>query len=358
MFVLEVNKNLAEIVESEPMTSGSSKVYLVEFHFSPEWENLNKVAVFKAGDTVVDVFLDKSNVCFMPWEVLKKHDVPVKFGVYGTKNGDIVLPTIWSTTDVILEGVVTGAEAQPPSPTLYEQLLAKLEVLDNLGDLIPGGGVDFTTDETLTLQDDVLGVTNPVNDAMSQEEFDALPPEKQNRGLYIIPDQNSSYGYDGVPIGAVISFMCKSAPNGYLICDGKTYSISHYPYLAAFFKQQFGSETYFGGSDGTFAVPDMRNLFLRGYHGEADEQLSGEIGKRQEATRHVYMEEAIGANDQQWLNIYRGSTRIQSSYEDSKDVSKAPIAFSTLTYKGSDALPQFYTSRPVNMSVLYCIKAV
>lgn len=135
MFVMNVDKNIATISTTEPMTSGSSKVYLVEFYFSPEWDDLTRVAVFRSGETIVDVILDESNICFMPWEVLVDHSVPVDFGVYGTKNGDVVLPTIWASTEDILEGVVTGADAQPPSPTLYEQLLAKMEILDKLGDL-------------------------------------------------------------------------------------------------------------------------------------------------------------------------------------------------------------------------------
>lgn len=136
MFVMEVEKNIAKITDTEPMTSGSSKVYLVKFYFSSEWDNLARVAVFKAGDTVVDVLLDDDNLCFMPWEVLVEYGRPVQFGVYGTMEGHVVLPTIWASTEVILEGVITGAAAQPPSPSLYEQLLEKLQQLDNLGDLV------------------------------------------------------------------------------------------------------------------------------------------------------------------------------------------------------------------------------
>lgn len=135
MFVMNVDKNIATISRSEPLTSGSSKVYLVEFHFSPEWDDLSRVAVFRSGDVVVDVLLDDSNVCLMPWEVLEQYGVSVAFGVYGVKDEGIVLPTIWANTEAILEGVVTGAESMPPSPTLYEQLLSKLEELENLGSL-------------------------------------------------------------------------------------------------------------------------------------------------------------------------------------------------------------------------------
>lgn len=135
MFVMQVDKNIATITDTEPMTSGSSRVYLVQFYFSEEWADLTRVAVFRAGETVVDVILDDDNVCFMPWEVLVDHGIPVQFGVYGTKDGDVVLPTIWAATEVILEGVVTGAATHPPSPDIYEQLLQRLKELDNLAEL-------------------------------------------------------------------------------------------------------------------------------------------------------------------------------------------------------------------------------
>lgn len=131
LFVMEVEKNIAKITDTEPMTSGSSKVYLVKFYFSSEWDNLARVAVFKAGDTVVDVLLDDENLCFMPWEVLVEYGRPVQFGVYGTMEGHVVLPTIWASTEIILEGVITGAAAQPLSPTLYDQILDKFNKLQD-----------------------------------------------------------------------------------------------------------------------------------------------------------------------------------------------------------------------------------
>ena len=41
--------------------------------------------------------------------------------------------------------------------------------------------------------------------------------------------------YDSTPVGTVLSFMGKTAPTGYLICDGTVYNISDYPNLANFF---------------------------------------------------------------------------------------------------------------------------
>lgn len=158
-------------------------------------------------------------------------------------------------------------------------------------------------------------------------------------------------GPDGNPIGTIISFMGHAAPTDYLICDGSVYNISDYSELAAFFREQFGSETYFGSNgDGTFAVPDMRNLFLRGYHGESEEELSGEIGEKQEGTHHQY--------DRSLGNVHVAQYNSAPSFYDVVD---EDIPRST-TYANSHStdytIPTFYTSRPVNMAVLYCIKAV
>ena len=90
------------------------------------------------------------------------------------------------------------------------------------------------------------------------------------------------------PVGTVIAFMGTIAPTGFVFCDGSELNIIDYPNLANHIETQFGSKNYFGG-DGitTFAVPDLRDEFLRGYHGDKDNQLSGEIGIHQDATQHA-----------------------------------------------------------------------
>lgn len=159
---------------------------------------------------------------------------------------------------------------------------------------------------------------------------------------------------DGNPVGAVISFLGLTAPAGYLVCDGAVHSISDYPALADFFRQQFGAANHFGG-DGTatFAVPDMRNLFLRGYHGEAEKQLSGEIGAKQEATRQVWVEiDKKGA-----MAIGKTNDVSAPLNYDELDGIQGYFGFKSI---GSDVNGRatYYTARPVNMAVLYCVKAV
>lgn len=168
-------------------------------------------------------------------------------------------------------------------------------------------------------------------------------------------------GPDGNPIGTVISFMGASAPADYLICDGAQYSISQYPALASFFEAQFGTKNHFGGNGTTtFAVPDMRNLFLRGYHGEAEEQLSGEIGEKQEATK--YSEIVSGKTSNGTPTIIGLTSQDNNMYNfpqniDTREAADKQFSFQTATFEATQSAFR-YTGRPVNMAVLYCIKAV
>ena len=166
-------------------------------------------------------------------------------------------------------------------------------------------------------------------------------------------------GGGGNPVGTVISFLGTSAPQGYLVCDGAEYEISAYPALAEFFLQQFGASNHFGG-DGTttFAVPDMRNLFLRGYHGAKEEQLSGEVGERQEATGSPFI--FIDTRTNPGITGLCGdNTSTLPIHTDSLSSDAVPSRWTQQGFKTDTnwKSSSYYTSRPVNMAVLYCIKA-
>ena len=156
------------------------------------------------------------------------------------------------------------------------------------------------------------------------------------------------------PRGTVISFMGTTAPEGYLICDGTTYNIADYSDLATFFETQFGSKNFFGG-DGTttFKVPDLRNEFLRGYHGSATDQLSGNIGVHQDPTEHLQL---IYYNQKWYLDnassspSYRNADKVVYHSRDGQ----SGFGSYTSAYVASDNF--MYTSRPTNVAVLYCIK--
>lgn len=123
MFVMYADKNKLLVQQREPVTSGSVNVYQSRFEFSPDWDGMERAVVFKAGAESRSVLLDESNTCNIPWEVLTKPDIRLQVGVYGTRGGEEVLPTIWASLGMILEGVAAGEEAHPPTPDLWEQEL-------------------------------------------------------------------------------------------------------------------------------------------------------------------------------------------------------------------------------------------
>lgn len=167
------------------------------------------------------------------------------------------------------------------------------------------------------------------------------------------------------PIGTIISYMGTRAPSDYLICDGSVYNISKYSQLANFFKEQFGAVNHFGG-DGTttFAVPDLRNLFLRGFHGEADDQLSGEIGIKQDATIIPrYISGFSGeANRPNMACYYDNTTQVSNEVTNIDTKERKPAGLYYIKTTGEAVAVnaedyKAYTPRVVNAAVLYCIKA-
>lgn len=164
-------------------------------------------------------------------------------------------------------------------------------------------------------------------------------------------------GPDCNPIGTVISFMGTKPPKDYLVCDGSIYNINDVIQLAEFFKDQFGICNYFGG-DGinTFAVPDLRNKFLRGYKGDSEEQLSGEIGERQEGTSHVNV--YVANYGRGFYCGITGSTPGANvvEYDERVDFSSSYTSNSS-SVSGNSNVPVHYKARPLNVAVLYCIKS-
>ena len=97
--------------------------YTVAFSFDSIWDGLDRTAVFQAGDSKISVILDDTNQCQIPWEVLENPRRTLEVGVYGTRNGTVVLPTVWVSLGEIKQGVSLGDNNQPPTPDVYGQIL-------------------------------------------------------------------------------------------------------------------------------------------------------------------------------------------------------------------------------------------
>lgn len=127
MFVFIASKNKLIAKQKEFVTSGSANVYKANFMFDSTWCGLKRTAVFKAGNKTVSVLLDCCGICNIPWEVLEKDGLDLFVGVYGSKDGDIILPTTWCNVGTIKKGTTLGDEPVPPTPGLYEQILDQMQ---------------------------------------------------------------------------------------------------------------------------------------------------------------------------------------------------------------------------------------
>lgn len=146
MFVLTAEKNALKLQKKEFLTSGSVNTCRVRFDFSADWSGLERVAVFRIRRRAWPVLLDDSNECAIPWEALKQAGTYLLCGVYGTREGTVVLPTIWCSLGQILPGAALGEDTQPPTPDLWRQELAqKGDRLDYTGE----NGLGLYAGETL-----------------------------------------------------------------------------------------------------------------------------------------------------------------------------------------------------------------
>ena len=132
MFRFYAKKVVLELNQKEIVTSGSVNVYQCQFQFDNAWDGLEKTAVFQAGNDTISTILDETGMCIIPWEVLQDAKRTLYAGVYGTKNGNVVLPTIWASCGEIKEGVNPGESTQPPTPSVYDQILGNIGNLEDL----------------------------------------------------------------------------------------------------------------------------------------------------------------------------------------------------------------------------------
>lgn len=85
-------------------------------------------------------------------------------------------------------------------------------------------------------------------------------------------------GGSGVPVGSVFWLATKTAPEGYLICDGSAVSRTEYADLFAAIGTMFGT----GDGTTTFALPNLQAAFIRG--AGSQDGYSATFGEKQEAT--------------------------------------------------------------------------
>jgi len=146
-----------------------------------------------------------------------------------------------------------------------------------------------------------------------------------------------------------------------LLCDGTVYQVSAYPTLGALL-----ANTY-GGSSGTFAVPNLSGLFIRGSGTQTLPNTvtysSGSIGSfslgggQYDAFQGHYHSNSSSVNAVA-LRASGGGTPTGSGadflYSGSVSVAIGEPTQDTLSGNGT---PRYQTeTRPVSLAMVYCIK--
>lgn len=137
-----------------------------------------------------------------------------------------------------------------------------------------------------------------------------------------------------VPAGAICAFGMSSAPTGWLYCNGQTVSRTTYARLFAAISTTFGA----GDGSTTFALPDLRGYFARGW----DDGRGVDSGR------------TFGSNQADELKAHTHSVPVQSNansgtFVEDADGTGTPQTVNTGSTGGSE-------TRPVNIALAYFIK--
>ena len=161
-----------------------------------------------------------------------------------------------------------------------------------------------------------------------------------------------------VPAGAIVAFAMSVPPTGYLKANGALVSRAIYADLFA------QISTYYGAGDGvtTFALPDMRGVFVRGaddFRGVDPGRVFGTLQGSQNASHsHTASSDVQGEHSHGiWpiaLNIATGQGgghySVGASLSANSGAAGAHNHNITVNASGGNE------SRPINVSMLYCIK--
>jgi microcystin-dependent protein len=136
-----------------------------------------------------------------------------------------------------------------------------------------------------------LGIYGAVQDITLQELADRLSP--------LLVKTNVVFG---VPIGTIIDFGGETPPNGYLYCNGQTFSASEYPELY----NAIGNT--WGGNKPLFALPDLRRKTTIGAGGTKTTTIDNSVGSIGGNENVILKKENIPSHIHELNGIIEGGT--------------------------------------------------
>lgn len=186
---LNVEKQVIKRSGSISLVAGEVGVHAVRVTYDEAWSAAASRILCFTGPTGSVAVMDNGGETPIPWETVQETGM-LDIGIVGYDNaGTMVITTRvqapYDSRIRIYPNTTCGNETPPPAeytPNVWDQLLGSIgalsalktsaknnlvaainEVFDKIGTGGGGGGVDFTTDDTLVLENGVLRV-NTTND--------------------------------------------------------------------------------------------------------------------------------------------------------------------------------------------------
>ena len=181
-----VYKQKIKRTDTQHIVADSRNYLKASFTFSDDdWTGI-KTAIFKNGDVVKHAILEENDECLVPWEAIKPGILHVSVFC-----GDLITADT-ATVYINESGYEDGGSSEPPTPTVYEQIIAKLDEIESGNipdDKIAAAVQAYLTEhpvETLTEEDVQRIVAEYVTEHKEELKGDpgepGAPGEKGNPG--------------------------------------------------------------------------------------------------------------------------------------------------------------------------------
>ena len=213
-------------------------------------------------------------------------------------------------------------------------------------DTITSTKMNNIIDQTIMHSDAIIGTTLEVTTGKLKVRSQGITSNELAAGA--VTPSSTTFADSLLPSGAVMAFARNSAPSGWLVADGS--SISTGGSNAALFAAI--GYTY-GGSGGSFNLPDLRGIFVRG---SGSQTIDGITYNKTFASKE-------GDAFQGHKHEMQNATQVLRNVGGGFNYAIGPnVSFSTLSVGGAttDAIngtPRTSSeTRPANIALLYCIK--
>jgi microcystin-dependent protein len=166
-----------------------------------------------------------------------------------------------------------------------------------------------------------------------------------------------------LPAGAVMPFAMATAPTGWFSCDGTLLSRTTYALLFAAIGTTFGV----GDGSTTFAIPDLRGYFVRGFGTNNDTVASGAFGTNQ-VTDNLSHNHSVTVNNAGnhnhitpagsgiFTSIAGGGFTVTTNTSGNAHSIQSLATSGEHNHGASSGASGGTESRPYNIALLYCIK--